>query len=518
MEEKKRLLKQKVTLWLPMFGICMAFSCCIYFLLLSRGLVNSDDGLWEYNYYKGGRWVLSLGRWFILYLDRLRFGISTEPITSLVALSCYSAGLMCMLDLFGMQARKKTALLACALFLGSVVICVTLSFRFTSSNYGIAFLFNLLAVWMVIKVKHMAGILGGGILIALGMGTYQAYIGCACLAFLGYLMISLCDDSKSVRSIGVDFFRFAGAMLTGAVLYILVLQVHLSVFHIGMAGYNGADRYSLQNTLQNLAYSAAYAYRVFFRYFLGDFAHLSLLQGMGIVVAVFVFMVLFLIGGTLRAGRISLLRGFLFGLLAAAVPLACNGMLLVATNAWVSLHMAVGMALCIPTLLCVISRTRMTGKISNIAWKCCLLLVSLLLYGSIWQVQVDQETMSQGKISTVTLAELMIQKVDDAGYLGGDFQYCILGSPNKNQLYEFSKIMEYSNQYARFGVFNGDAVCTRRSWQGVFHYLCGIDLELCPPSEYGVVMENPVVQNMPLFPDEGSILQVDDKIVIKISE
>jgi len=40
-------------------------------------------------------------------------------------------------------------------------------------------------------------------------------------------------------------------------------------------------------------------------------------------------------GGTLRAGRISLLRGFLFGLLAAAVPLACNGMLLVATNAWV---------------------------------------------------------------------------------------------------------------------------------------------------------------------------------------
>ncbi len=105
-----------------------------------------------------------------------------------------------------------------------------------------------------------------------------------------------------------------------------------------------------------------------------------------------------------------------------------------------------------------------------------------------------------------------------AGYLGGDFQYCILGSPNKNQLYEFSKIMEYLNQYARFGVFNGDAVCTRRSWQGVFHYLCGIDLELCPPSEYGVVMENPVVQNMPLFPDEGSILQVDDKIVIKISE
>ena len=82
-------LKGNLKQWLPTFITCMIFSIIIYFMLLSKGLVNSDDGLWEYNYYKAGRWSLSLGRWFWLYLDRLRFGISTEPITSLLALDCY---------------------------------------------------------------------------------------------------------------------------------------------------------------------------------------------------------------------------------------------------------------------------------------------------------------------------------------------------------------------------------------------------------------------------------------------
>ncbi|MCM1542873.1 MAG: hypothetical protein NC121_16660 [Blautia sp.] len=131
---------------------------------------------------------------------------------------------------------------------------------------------------------------------------------------------------------------------------------------------------------------------------------------------------------------------------------------------------------------------------------------------------VDQETLLAGRTATVTIAEAIIQELSNTGNLDNNMRYCIWGSTNRNDLYYFSTLMEYSNQYARFGVFNSDSICTRRSWQGVFHFLCGIELELCTAGEYDVILEYPDVQGMPSFPEEGSISRVDDIIVIKISE
>lgn len=156
-------LKGKGRIYLPLFVGCILFSFIVYFLLISQGLVNSDDGLWEYNYYKAGKWSLSLGRWFWLYLDRLRFGVHTEPVTSLITLACYSAGLVVMLDLFACNPARKIAWLACALLLSNVSVCVTLTYRFMSPTFGLAFLLAISAVWVIIKIKKPWLAIFGGV-------------------------------------------------------------------------------------------------------------------------------------------------------------------------------------------------------------------------------------------------------------------------------------------------------------------------------------------------------------------
>lgn len=70
----------------------MLFSAVIYFRLMAEELVNCYDGIWENSYHKAGAWELSLGRWFWLYIDRLRMGVSSDPMTSLMALASYSLG------------------------------------------------------------------------------------------------------------------------------------------------------------------------------------------------------------------------------------------------------------------------------------------------------------------------------------------------------------------------------------------------------------------------------------------
>lgn len=63
--------------------VCI-FGSVLYSQLMTHQLVNAYDGLWEYTYHSAGKWELSLGRWFWLYLDKIRFGINNDPWTSIL--------------------------------------------------------------------------------------------------------------------------------------------------------------------------------------------------------------------------------------------------------------------------------------------------------------------------------------------------------------------------------------------------------------------------------------------------
>lgn len=505
--------KFKVKEWLPAFITCMIFSIIIYFMLLSEGLVNSDDGLWEYNYYKAGSWSLSLGRWFWLYLDRLRFGISTEPITSLLALACYSIGIVIMLDLFDIKKSGITFLVS-ALFLSSISVSASLSFRFMSTDFGAAFLLAISAAWAIIKIKRIwLAVITGGILIALSVGVYQTYIGCTCITLAGYFLIALCNDKIELKTVVQDILKSVIAAVLGGILYSLILQLHLTIFHISLSDYNGANSYSLINAIKNLPFNIEYTYRIFIRFYFENYFKLNVLREFKIYWIVFLLAAVFLIRELLCIAKRSITRALLFVLFIAAIPIASNAVLLVTTGVWVSIHMTVAMALCIPVLLCVEIQDR-RGKVWSWIWKINVLILLIMLYGNIYQLQIDQEAMWEGQKATTTIAEEIIHKLDETGNLDADAQYCVLGSPMGNKLFYFSVIAEKANGYALFGNWNSGM---HRSWQGVFRNLCGINLEMCSSADYDAIAANPEVESMTVFPEEGSIIRIDDIVVIKVS-
>lgn len=72
----------------------------IYSQLMVNQLTNDYDGLWEGSFHNAGKWELSLGRWFWLYISRLRFGTSPDPFTSLLTLALMAVGLLFLFDLW----------------------------------------------------------------------------------------------------------------------------------------------------------------------------------------------------------------------------------------------------------------------------------------------------------------------------------------------------------------------------------------------------------------------------------
>ncbi len=498
------------------FMVSLTFSILLYFLLISNQLVNSDDGLWEYNYYKAGRWSLSIGRWFWLYIDRLRFGISTEPITSIMTLTFFSAGFIFILDLFEF-GKQKLGYLVSLLFLSSTAVCISLSYRFMSPTFGLAFFLSVIAPWIMVKWKNkILSVLIGGVSIALSMGLYQSYLGCTCMILIGYFLYILQNKDVDIKNICIDFMKAFFSVVVGGGVYVGVLNIHLKFFHVSMSDYNGGNTYSLWNTLKNLLNSIEHTYRVFIRYFIENYYKTNVLQECKIYIISFILIIILLTVGFISIIKVNKIKAILYILFVAAIPVASNAILLIATSAWTSLQMTAPMALCIPILLCVCAKNILLQK--KLIKRLIIFVFILLLYGNIYQVQIDQNAMLEGKNATVTIANNIIHDLSTRGCLNADLKYCVVGTPVNNKLFYTSNIYGEANGYARFGSWIQDNNCNRRSWQSVFSNLCGMDLQICTGEEYGMVLDNEFVKNMEVYPNEGYIFCVDNIVVIKVAE
>lgn len=497
--------------------LAFVFGLILYSQLMSQQLVNAYDGLWEYTYHAAGKWELSLGRWFWLYLDKIRFGVSNDPWTSIMTILLFSAGLYLISDLFCLGDRKVTFLFS-ALFLSSTAVCVSLSYRFMSPVFGCAFLLSVLAAWLTLKSDRVIlPVLAGSLMVALSMGAYQACLGCTCLVIAGYLLWKLNSPEVSWRQLGLYMGKSAAMLSVGGILYVLLLKVHLAIFNTSLSTYNGADSYSLWNTLKKLPVTIKNAYSIFGMYFFKDLYKTNLFQHYRIYLLLFVAAGVFLVIGLLQVWKRSRIRAVCYLALILALPIAANAVSLVATDVGMSIQMTAPLALFLPILICVAGKMECRFKAYFLARLAGGLAVLVALWGNIYQVQVDQNAMYEGKTAAGAMAEGILHELAEEDCLNPDLRYCLVGIPAGNRLFYVSEAYSRSNNYAMVGVGWTDPESAMKSWRGIFHYFCGVNLNIWPTSACQEEMAQADIANMPVYPDPGYVKQVGDVVVIKVN-
>lgn len=138
-------VKDEYKTWIFNVFIKWIFGIAVFGLLISENLTNIMDGIWTGPYMFGGDWETSIGRWFIRYIDKLRFGIAINPFISIVALLVYSIGTEMMAGVFEI---KKIALnyFVSFLFISNTIVCVTLSHTYMAVVFAVCFMLAVLAV------------------------------------------------------------------------------------------------------------------------------------------------------------------------------------------------------------------------------------------------------------------------------------------------------------------------------------------------------------------------------------
>ncbi|MCM1526851.1 MAG: glucosyltransferase domain-containing protein [Bacteroides sp.] len=492
-------------------------------------LTNDYDGLWENSFHNAGTWELSMGRWFWQYISRLRFGTSPDPYTSLITLALMVSGLLLLFDLWNIK-NKYIIVLSGLLFISHPAICFELSYRYMSPTFGVAFFLSILAVWCFERIKSPCiAVMAGSVCVALSMGSYQAYICCASVAFLTALLMKLSQNTK-----WKDIAGFCGrsgiGIVLGGIEYIVILNIYLQKAGIGMSVYQGGDRYSILYSIQNLPSSLQKVYQIFDLYFRGIMYKINRMQEKHIFTVMFVLALMLVALNMIRIFRKSKTKAVVFGLLILLYPAAVLSVLFIATDAPLGLQTACGPALFLAALTCMFCNEkriedarqsdqggRGIGKGGKIPGRIFALFMAGVLYGSIWQVIIDQNIMYEGRIATENIADLVVDKLLQEDLLSNDKQYVFVGIPVASPLYAIDPNYEYANQYALYGAWYWGAHGSR-SWRSVLEYRKGLRLNMITGEEYETLSFSEIVTNMPQFPAPGSIVEENDIVYIKIGD
>ena len=531
----------------------MIIGILIYLTLISNQLTNHYDGLWSDPWYGSGKWEISIGRWFWLFLDKFRMGYSADPFNSYLSLFLFSLGNMLLADIFTLIGKKR-AYLVSALILSSTTVSVFLSYRYMSPTFALSYLLCIGSVWVLYMEKHVViSLVVSSGMICLSLGLYQANLGCACLLVIAILLF-MCIEETDHKEI-LKFVLTCGiSMVVACLVYKVLWDISMGIYHVEPNTYNGASNVSIPLILGKMPIRIKDAYLQFYKYFFENSIKHNIFQPFKCFYPVFLVMLAALLwkGNLLLKQRKWLpLTVYMLGIL--VIPVACNVSMILAPESGFLIQQTAAMAILFPVLLCLVFRlydrkdnfyqsgNGETANERDLKWKfgvpeknkllcgiwdlrkyglviCGTVCLSLfILYGNLYMTATDLEAMYEGTVSSDTIMNHVVQTLIDEDLCREDREYIFVGRISDNRMFRKTLLWDKANSYARYGELWTGAGLMQMAYNGLLRR-GGVKLTLAEEDIYEYYMKLDQIKDMPGYPEDGSIQEIEGRIVVKISD
>lgn len=495
-----------------------ALGIMVYMPIVVGGLTNAYDSLWDETYYYFNNWFLSLGRWAWFIVEKIIQGSYIEPFSSLTSLLIFSIGYIVFLKTISIENRIYEMLLSC-IFMVSTVICCMLSYR--TFLFALAFLFSSISSYCLIKINDFLSIIISTIFLTLSLGTYQSNIGCFCLTILFYLLIDINKNGYNAKKVLLIIIKAMVVVVVSCLIYKLIWNLFLNIYNVGLADYkNGnAGNITISSIIMNLPYNILQTYR----YFLDYYSELFVTTAYPVIIktlwAVNVLILLINFGYKCFKNIDNYKAVIACVILLVLLPIASNfAILLLDTGIQLQQLLPITMVLPLLTIVNLKSINFCNSFFTSTTKQLLIIIISVFVAGNMLAVNKDIEAMRQGKTATDSLMQNVCSDLISNGFYEKDKKFCFFGLPSENELFHTNEIWNIANNYAKVGNFSLNAWVMPSSYQGTFDKL-GINLHcnFSSNEKYNEFIKNGVVDRMTCYPCEGSIIEVDDYVLIKIS-
>ena len=470
-----------------------------------------------------GKWLLSQGKWANGFFADMRGTVNLTIVTGPISLLwlALSAGLtVSSLDI------KSPALCALCGAMMATFPSVVCTFLYNAPDI---FFFSLLLSVCAVYVtrKYRFGFVSGALLLAVSIGVYQAYVGMAAGLLLLAVLCDLLAGKKPVRRTLLDGCKYIGVLLAGVLLYYLALQAVLAAKGGALQAYRGIDHMG-EFTVSSLAGAAAAAYRkvlLFFAYDqygvigggMGAALYLSTLAACAALFAV----------QTVRTRLYARPGALLLTLLLTGLmPLAIHAVAVLGQNAethWLMIYAVVLVFVAMLKLadLCAqpidqeaarAPAAGAKGEAARFACKAAPALLSVALVCS-WYLITTQNyaRMRLSYEGAFGTASVIAAGVLAQPSFSGETPVAMIGGITEERA-DFRYLDNFTGSFDKDYLFNSWVV------QNMITRYVQVEMQFVSVEEKERLLETQAFADMPVYPDNGYIGEIDGMIVVKLAE
>lgn len=489
-------------------GLIAHAYCFFNYLPTWDGIINTDS--------VGA--TFSSGRWLLKYAGEI-FSNSTLPwINGFLSILFICLSAIMISDMFAIKDRVYRSILSCLLVTFPAVTS-TFAFIFTADCYMLAFLFSVSAAYLCYKYQKI-GFLAAMPLIAGSIGIYQSYLS----VFLVLITIMIIRDTAigelKLYELIKKYYKSVIAFVGGFVLYEVILKALLKITGIELSSYQGINEVGLLSPVEMLRAIAVSGIKLFSLYgielfniegrpleigFYSIVCMVLLFSTAALTIAVILNKKLYKKPSKILLMIIELFLMFIFSYLLRF------GTVNVEYNAMMEMQICLYYVITIIFIKALPSDIKPLKVLQNIS----LLAFCLLIISNSISSNVNYFYMQLRYERTYATAQKVIDDITEQDNFNVKSQkIAVIGADFKTSDNNWNSTLPYIR-----GSGNDDTVLTSQNHYVKFwHYFLGIDVIAANDEETLKIKATNEFQNMPCYPDNGYVREINGITVAKISD
>lgn len=493
------------------FVSAVVFGFLVHLYIFSNKLTNHDDVgvLYQNNY---GAFS---GRWFTPISDRLRGGFCAPWLIGVLSVLCL-AGAVCFTVSLLRIRRPVGCVLTAALMVSFPAVTATFTYMFTAFSYFFGLLLAAFGAWVSVKHGWWGSAVGAAAL-TLSLGSYQSYFPVAAALMVGAMLLETLDAERSFRQLMLRGLRLVATLAAALAAYMAI--VRFTTRDTGLVDYMGIREMGqiklseLPMLIKN-SYVRCVAFLFHNTWHFDFLAYAFALVGVGMA-ALFVLL--------LVRRRLGPARTALAVALAAVYPLAANLICVMAPHSYAHALMVYGLCclLLFPLFLTEFGAGILQAKSTDrmlcvaVSWvtvaTMALTAYSYAVFDNGAYVKIDL-----GMRQCQMYSNRLISRIETCeGYQPG-MDVVLVGSEVRDPALD---VISQFSQIQMVGVLDMGSFRTSYSYDAFLRIYCGFsDPVYLGTSPQGVAFAaTQQVQDMPCYPQQGSVQVIDGAVVVKLN-
>ena len=484
---------------------------CLFYAKQITDVLANPDAIWNGVLYKSNwGWETSLNRFVIKWLQDLKFHVVNTSVASIACLFFLCIGAVLITEILDVSSLIYKLVIG-LLIMFSVNTGSLLTYYYCSDLYALSFLCIVGAAYFTLKKDSIRTEIVSILLIVVALGIYQAYT----VSLFTLLLLHLFQDVLVLewKVICKKIIRSIRIVVLGLLGYLIASKLALVAYQMTAENSRGFSSMGILG-LRSTIYKIKETYYFFFQYYFGTVMINNDVGGRRFIhVVYFIFLLVLLL--LCIARQREQWRRAVIGMIMVLFPVCIMCIHVMAPEA--SILASTG-----PLMLPAMSYTYILGVliVNHLDLKhlpsVLLVIEGLVLYAGMSLNLVGQTYLEYSNTKAENVAEEIAAAIEEAVDSSKEYKLCIVGTMEGgnygDDLAELKENLKWTTY--SYGTVWSDYNGSQGCWMQLLKNSSGRNYRSCSNEEYASLKENGTLDDMMLFPDNGSVKVTENNMII----